>query len=296
MEAIKEQYAKEIKDEFYKEYAEYYCAEDNDFDTFKEEYIHTTYNSGMFREYKKTYEDLLCFMKIIKEHHGDDEVFPYWDKPEKIYELGMCILADETLSNIKQIDMPLRLADIEQIFKNADEIDLNNEHLKAYYWEEVFPALEEAKKEEEAKEKEEKEAKEKEEGMRNIREIRKLWNEEIRMKDEHNEKSIMYEKLMMEERKKMATPNIIIWKGKKQLDCSFSEHKRINECKERMKEYQLKLLEENKKFEEHNENRLKHEAKLKELVERYKISMSMLNEWTPILHKEYGVVSTNLAV
>jgi len=37
------------------------------------------------------------------------------------------------------------------MFENVDKIDLNNEHLIAYYWEEVYPALEEAKKEEEAK-------------------------------------------------------------------------------------------------------------------------------------------------
>ena len=110
MEIVKQLYTERIKkcfDGYYKD-----NFEGEDFDEFKDAFIEEIYNSGNHEDIHdllpEIYTHLVFFLGIVKENAEEREMdFKDWDKPQKVYELGLYFLANEVLNFASQEDLGL---------------------------------------------------------------------------------------------------------------------------------------------------------------------------------------------
>jgi hypothetical protein len=110
MEIVKELYTEGIKGCFHGYYGDTY--EGEDFDEFKDAFIEALYNTEDFEdihdELPQIYSHLLFFLGIVKENAEEREMdFKDWDKPQKVYQLGLYFLAHEVLNFASQEDLGL---------------------------------------------------------------------------------------------------------------------------------------------------------------------------------------------
>jgi hypothetical protein len=110
MEIVKELYTEGIKSDFRGYYEDEF--EGEDFDEFKDTFIEMMYNEerweGVVDDLPQIYSHLLFFLGIVKENTEEREMdFKDWDKPQKVYQLGMYFLANEVLNFASQEDLEL---------------------------------------------------------------------------------------------------------------------------------------------------------------------------------------------
>tara|TARA_R110000822_G_scaffold78584_1_gene188277 strand:- start:355 stop:744 length:390 start_codon:yes stop_codon:yes gene_type:complete len=96
-----ETYVETIKDDFVEYLRENWDDNQGPFDEWRDEYIHETYNTGTLGPFNEQYRDLVYFMGIIHAEDESADWFTAWNEPQKIYELGMYLLATETINGME---------------------------------------------------------------------------------------------------------------------------------------------------------------------------------------------------
>tara|TARA_R110002167_G_scaffold99886_4_gene261254 strand:+ start:2971 stop:3438 length:468 start_codon:yes stop_codon:yes gene_type:complete len=94
-----EHYTETIIEDFAEYHRDNWSDYEGPFDEFRDDYIELTYNSDNLGPFNEQYRDLVYFMGIIHEEScaGDAD----WSDPQKIYELGMYLLAKETINDME---------------------------------------------------------------------------------------------------------------------------------------------------------------------------------------------------
>ena len=121
--AIVEELYTEIIKRNYRNYYEENYDDEGDLDDFKEEAINELYNSDNSEPFNEIYSHLIFFLKVVKEEQEEFEYFfKDWDKPQKVYELGMYLLATNVIREMSYEE------ELEVVIHRAGGINWENYH------------------------------------------------------------------------------------------------------------------------------------------------------------------------
>ena len=123
MEIVEALYTEIIKSNFRNYYEENYVDYVGDFDSFKDEAINELYNSDNCEPFNEIYSHLIFFLKVVKENDEDyGGCFKEWDNPQKVYELGMYLLATNVIRDMTYEE------ELEVVIHRAGGINWENYH------------------------------------------------------------------------------------------------------------------------------------------------------------------------
>tara|TARA_R110000796_G_scaffold142508_1_gene259046 strand:- start:207 stop:704 length:498 start_codon:yes stop_codon:yes gene_type:complete len=123
MAIVEELYTEIIKSNYRNYYEENYEDYEGDLDDFKEEVINELYNSDNSEPFNEIYSHLIFFLKVVKENDEDyGGCFKEWDNPQKVYELGMYLLATNVIRDMTYEE------ELEVVIHRAGGINWENYH------------------------------------------------------------------------------------------------------------------------------------------------------------------------
>ena len=114
---------------YMKEYSNFKYNIGDSFDDFKEYYINTLYSSPQI-EINKNYDELIFLLNIIRDNAGD--FFTEYNKPQKVYEVGLYYLTKEIIKNIKEHELKQQILinRIKELQEEMNKLKKENDTLK----------------------------------------------------------------------------------------------------------------------------------------------------------------------